>query len=126
MNMPNGLNPWVLIGETLLVLGLLWFLFVRRKSTFSPDPRTLQKFELKLSGKLMPDKIQVRVNVPTQLIIHRFEDTPDDELFEIEAFDIYELLPALHTTIIAFTPQKTGSFPMVLAGERHAGTIIVQ
>ncbi len=74
---------------------------------------------------LSPIEIRIESNRPTQLLIHRLDREPDDELFEIEDLDIYELLPALHTTIISFQADKRGKFKMVLAGQREAGVIIV-
>jgi len=126
MKLPNGDNPWVLLIEVAIALALLWYLFARKKSTFGPEARHLQRVELKLRGGLSPAEIRLQAGRPAQLLIHRYEREPSDELFEIEELGIYELLPALHTTIIALNPDKRGRFPMVLGGEKQAGMVIVE
>ena len=126
MKLPNGDNIWTLLIQIGLAIILLIYLFGRRKSTFGPEARRLLRVELKLSGGLVPSEVHLPVGQPAQLIIHRYEEEPPEELFEIEALNIYELLPALYTTIIAIHPETRGRFPIVLGGERQAGTLIVE
>lgn len=126
MKLPNGDIPWALLIQIGLALALLLFLFGRRKSTFGPEARRLQRIEVELRGGLKPTEVRLQAGRPAQLLIHRYETEPFDELFEIEALGIYELLPALHTTIIALTASKPGRFPIVLGGEKQAGFLIVE
>jgi plastocyanin domain-containing protein len=126
LRLPNGDNPWVLLIEIAVVGAILWLLFFRRAFSHTAEKQGLHRVELKLSGVLAPAEVHVGLNQPTQLVIHRFDADPQEELFEIEELGIYELLPAFHTTIIAFNPTKRGRFPMVLAGEKKAGMIVVE
>jgi plastocyanin domain-containing protein len=126
MNLPNGDNLWVLLFEIGLVGGIVWYLYLRKSHRKEGDESEIQRIEIKLLGELSPSTVHVKAGLRAQLIIHRFETEPTEELFEIEEFDIYELLPAGHTTIIAFDPIRRGTFPMVLAGEKKAGVIIVE
>lgn len=119
-------NPYGLIFEILVAASLFIFLFWRRPKKKDADSRELLRIEIKLSGGFQPSEVHLNLGRPTQLVIHRFEAAPEDELFEIEDLDIYELLPAYHTTIIAINPHKRGSFPMILGGEKKAGLIIVE
>ncbi|MBI5058615.1 cupredoxin domain-containing protein [candidate division KSB1 bacterium] len=105
---------------------ILIFLFFRKRNNKSDQNTPIQRVEVKLSGTFHPAETRIQVNRPTQLLIHRFETEPEHELFEIEELNLYELLPAKHTTIIAFTAEKRGSFGMVVAGEREAGRLIVE
>jgi len=84
--------------------------------------------ELKLSesGKLTPHEMRIPVKRKIHLVIQRLDREPTEELFEIEALNVYELLPALHVTIIAIQTEQRGRFPIVLAGEQEAGTLIVE
>jgi len=119
-------NPWLVFTEILIAGGIFGYLFFRRKPS-DRGPEGIQRIELKLSGAaLNPDEIRVKFNRPAQLLVHRFEEDPAEELFEIDELKVYALLPALHTTIIPFSPQRRGIFPIVLGGERQAGTMIVE
>ena len=126
MNLPNGDNPWVLLIEIAAAGFILWLLFFRSKFSHPTDKPGLQRVEVKLSGALNPAEVKVVAGRPAQLLIHRFDKEPPEELFEIEELGIYELLPALYTTVIAFNPEKRGKFPMILGGERKAGTMVVE
>lgn len=119
-------NSTTLIIEVIAALGLLLYLYFRKKAGKLPETRTIQRIEIKLLGKLTPKEVHVKAGNPAQLLIYRYDSDPVEELFEIEALGIYEILPALHTTIIAFTPERHGRFPMVLGGERKAGVMIVE
>ncbi len=119
-------NPWILFGEIVFAAALLGYFFFRKKSG-EPEQEGVQRIEMKLSGAaLHPAEIRVKYNRPAQLLVHRFEDDPAEELFEIDDLKVYALLPAMHTTIIPFNPQQRGTFPIVLGGERPAGTVIVE
>jgi plastocyanin domain-containing protein len=119
-------NPQGLILEIGLAIALFVYLFWWRKKSSTPETNALQRIEVKLSGTFQPPEIRVLAGRPAQLLIHRFDQDPAEELFEIEALEIYELLPAFHTTIIAFQAEKRGSYPMILGGERKAGLLIVE
>ena len=119
-------NPWIIFGEIVIAAALLGYFFFRKKPG-EPEPEGVQRIEMKLSGAaLSPNEIRVKFNRPAQLLVHRFESDPAEELFEIDDLKVYALLPAMHTTIIPFNPQQRGTFPIVLAGERPAGTVIVE
>ena len=119
-------NAWLIFTEILIAGAIFWYLFFRTKPKSATDEGVL-RVELKLSGALLqPQEIHVQVNRSTQLLIHRFDNEPAEELFEIDDLRVYALLPALHTTIIPFHPQERGTFPMILGGDRQAGTIIVE
>jgi len=111
--------------EILAALGLLAYFFFRRRKK-ARDEAGVQIVELRLEGKLNPDEIRVRAGEPVQLRIHRYERAPKEQLFEIEELEIYEILPAMCTTVISFTPTKRGRFPMILAQENKAGEIVVE
>jgi len=112
-----------LIGVVALIFGYLYF---RKKPQLDPDDVPLQQIELKLKGVFSPGEVRIRTGKPVQMLIHRFETEPVDEIFEINELEIHELLPAAHTTVIAFLPKKKGTFKMMLGGEREAGEIIVE
>jgi plastocyanin domain-containing protein len=126
MGHPFNENTTTLIIEAIAVLILLAYFYYRKKSSEAPDSRTIQRIEIKLLGSLTPSEVRVQAGRPAQLYISRFDEDPKEELFEIEALGIYEVLPALNTTIIAFTPERHGRFPMVLGGVRTAGLMIVE
>ncbi len=119
-------NPWIVFAEIVIAAAILGYLFLWKKPN-EPEQEGVQRIEVKLSGTaLSPDEIRVKFNRPAQLLVHRFEAEPAEELFEIDDLKVYALLPALHTTIIPFNPQERGIFSIVLGGERPAGTVIVE
>jgi hypothetical protein len=126
MPQANAYNPYVLAVEILLAMGLLLYFFRKRRASNSEESAGPQRFELKLRDNFEPREARLKLGKHAQLIIHRFATEPADELFEIEELEIYELLPALHTTVIAVNPQKRGRFRMVLGGEREAGVLVVE
>jgi plastocyanin domain-containing protein len=119
-------NSATLLIEILVALGLLIYFYFRKRAGKLPESRTIQRIEIKLLGTFDPPEVHVRVGKPAQLLILRYDDEPKDELFEIEGVGIYEILPAHYTTIIAFTPERHGTYPMILGGERQAGLMIVE
>lgn len=124
--MANADNPYVLAIEIVLAAGLLLYFFRKRKQRSDVDQVGLQRIEFKLHENFDPREARIKLGAPAQIIIHRFATEPADELFEIEELEIYELLPALHATIIKLTPTKKGKFSMKLGGEREAGVLVVE
>ncbi|MBU0507643.1 cupredoxin domain-containing protein [bacterium] len=120
-------NPWIILLEILLAAGILIYLFFRRKSGKPGVHDRFGRVEAKLKGgKLDPPELRAPVGRLSQLVIHRYDQEPREELIEIADLEIYELLPALNTTIIRFQPEKRGTFPIVLGAEREIGTLIVE
>jgi plastocyanin domain-containing protein len=120
-------NPWLTFVEIVIAAAILGYLFFRRQPGQVEDSNSVRRIEIKLLGAaLTPSEISVPWNRPAQLVIHRLDSDPEEELFEVDELRVYALLPALHTTIIPFNPQQRGSFPMILGGERKAGVMIVE
>jgi len=115
-----------MVAGIAFVAAVFWFYYFRGKSRPSKprEARTLQQIECKLkNGKLEPEEVELKRNHPVQWLIHRYDSEPADEIFEIEELELYELLPAGHTTIIAFLPEKRGEFKIVLGAEREGGVV---
>lgn len=124
----DPLSFWKMVAGIAFVAGIFWFFYFRGRSGSSAprEERKLQQFESKLkNGQLEPAEYEIRADHPVQWLIHRFDTEPDDEIFEIEELELYELLPAGHTTIIAFLPDKKGKYKIILGTEREAGLIKV-
>ncbi|RPH93378.1 hypothetical protein EHM69_10460 [candidate division KSB1 bacterium] len=115
-----------LILQIVLALGLLGYFVFRKKSKSNAENNEIRRIEIKLIEELTPSEIHVQFDQITDLIIHRYAQTPPEEYMGIEDLDIYEILPAGHTTIITINPQKRGTFPIILGGAKAAGTIIVE
>jgi|WetSurMetagenome_2_1015567.scaffolds.fasta_scaffold983524_1 hypothetical protein len=126
--MAIGQNTISLIFEILLAGLIAAYLFLRKRPSTKLDEQSILRVELKLSenGRLTPQEVRIPVGQRAQLVIQRFDREPAEELFEIEALNVYELLPALHATIIVIKPEQRGRFPMVLATEREAGMLVVE
>ena len=115
----------MLAGVGLLALVFYWFYFRNRLPAATVrEERKLQQIESKLkSGLLEPAEYEFKVNMPVQWLIHRFDSEPDDEIFEISELEIYELLPAGHTTVLTFLPEKKGKYRVILGTEHEAGVV---
>lgn len=124
----DPLSFWKTAAGIAFIGGVFWYFYFRGRSrkVVPREERMLQQFESKLlNGKLEPEEYEFKVNQPVQWLINRFDSAPDDEIFEIEGLEIYELLPAGHTTILAFLPEKKGKFKIVLGAERVGGDVRV-
>jgi plastocyanin domain-containing protein len=119
-------NPWVLTVEIVLAAGLLLYFLGRRKLPSKEERHAPVRLEVKLRGTFTPQEVRTKCGQLAQLMIHRLDEQPEDELFEIEELEIYELLPAMHLTIISINPQNRGRFAMIVGGETQAGTLIVE
>ena len=119
-------NTVTIVIEILLAAVLLFYFFSRKKRRKHDERHAQQYVEAKLNGVFTPSEIRVKAGYPVELRIHRYSTNPLEEYLDIEELKIYEILPALHTTIITFTPGQRGRFPMILGGDRNAGTIFVE
>lgn len=120
------LSFWKMVAGIAFIAAVFWYFYFRGRSGSSEprEARKLQQFETKLkNGILEPAEYDIKVDHPVQWLINRYDSEPDDEIFEIADLEIYELLPAEHTTIIAFLPEKKGKFKIVLGAEREAGVV---
>ncbi|MBK6764980.1 MAG: cupredoxin domain-containing protein [bacterium] len=117
-----------MVAGVAFVAAVFWYFYFRGRSghRVPREERKLQQFESKLkNGVLEPVEYDITCNLPVQWLIHRFDTEPDDEILEINELEIYELLPAGHTTVIAFYPEQKGKFKIVLGTERTAGVMRV-
>ncbi|RQW00275.1 hypothetical protein EH220_00485 [bacterium] len=114
---------FLLIGVVALIFGYLYF---RKQPEVDSDELPLQQVELKLKGIFSPDSVRLKQNKPVQMLVHRFDLEPADEIFEVSELELYELLPAAHTTVITFLPKQKGRFKMILGGEQEAGEMIIE
>ena len=124
----DPLSFWKMVAGIAFIAAIFWFFYFRGRSARSEprEARKLQQFETKLkNGQLEPAEYEIRLGHPVQWLIHRYDSEPDDEIFEIDELEIYELLPAGHTTIIAFLPEKKGKYKIVLGTNREAGIVRV-
>jgi len=120
-------NPWLTFIEIMIAAAIFGYLFFRRRPGQVEGSNSVRRIEIKLSGAaLTPTEVSVPWNRPAQLVIHRLDSDPEEELFEVDELQMYALLPARYTTIIPFNPQRRGAFPMILGGEREAGKMIVE
>ncbi len=124
----DPLSFWKMAAGIAFVGGVFWFFYFRNRSGSSGprEERKLQQLETKLkNGQLEPAEYDIRRGHPVQWLINRYDVEPDDEIFEINELEIYELLPAGHTTVIAFLPEKKGKFKIVLGTDREVGVVRV-
>ncbi|MCB9367253.1 MAG: cupredoxin domain-containing protein [Calditrichaeota bacterium] len=107
---------------------IFWYFYFRGRGSSDPrEERKLQQIESELKdGKLVPAEFELRVNHPVQWLIHRYDSEPEDEIFEINELELYELLPAGHTTVMAFLPEKKGKFKIVLGTDRDVGVMKIE
>lgn len=124
--MSSNYNTWFLLAQILAAGAILAFLYFRRSPVLTSREREIQRIEIKLLGNFSPTEVRFQPDRTAQLVIHRFDSEPKDEIFEIEELNIYELLPAGHTTIISFETEKRGMFPITLGEKQQAGMLIVE
>ncbi len=119
-------NNWVLLAEIVAAGIILIYLFFRKGKKGVSYPGSFRRIDIKLHGSLQPREICIGSGETVHLYIHRYDAEPSEELFEIDALELYELLPAGHTTIIKVASERRGRFPIVLGAEKEVGVLVIQ
>lgn len=106
--------------------GYLWWRSFPRAGTARHTADGVQVIEMLVRKGYHPARVRVRVGWPVRLIIKRNEDDPSSAGIYFTEPPLWRRLPAFATTVIAFTPEKTGDHLFASEEGRYRGHLIVE
>lgn len=123
----DAIELTVVIGGIGLIAAVLWYFFGEREQTAAETNASgLQEIKITVKGGYSPDVIIVRKDVPVRLNFYRDETSSCSERVVFSDFGIVRDLPAFKTTVIEFTPDKTGEYAFACGMNMLRGKLIVR
>ena len=117
----------VVIGGIGLIALVLWYFFGEREATAATvNDAGVQEIDVTVKGGYSPDVIVVDRGRPVRLNFRREETSSCSEQVVLGDFGIARDLPAIKTTPVEFTPEKSGEFPFTCGMNMLHGKLIVQ
>ena len=128
--MDLNLLPWIGLTIGLLAVGgggcYLWWRSPRRMASARIAADGVQVVEVLVRAGYHPATIRVRAGRPVRLLLRRDEDDPCSAGINLTEPPLRRRLPAFATTVIAFTPKKTGNHLFTCEEGRYRGHLIVE
>ena len=81
---------------------------------------------LRIKGSYFPDILKARKGVPLRIRVYRDENSACTEELVFSDFGIRATLAAFDTTLVSFTPDRTGSFTFSCGMDMVHGTLLVE
>lgn len=117
----------VLAVGVLLIGAILWYFFGAREAVRTGvTDAGVQEIRVTVKGGYSPDVIVVKQGTPVRLAFYRDETASCSELVLFRDFDIARDLPAFKTTVVEFTPDKSGEFTFTCGMNMMRGKLIVE
>ena len=111
----------VTIAGAVVIGGIVWFFFGPRGGvTARSSAGGVQVVEIEVRRSYSPDRIEVELGRPVQLVFTRREPNPCTDQVVFPDFDIVRDLPVGRAVPIEFTPDRVGEF------EFHCGMSMVR
>ena len=119
---------WSVLAAGIVVVGLiLWYFFGERERTVVAErDGGVQELKVTVKGGYSPDLIVVKQGRPVKLDFYRDETASCSEEVIFGDFGIARKLPAFETTVIEFTPEKSGEFTFMCGMSMLRGKLIVE
>lgn len=116
----------VVIGALAMIAMVLWYFFgEREKVSATVTDAGVQEVKITVKGGYSPDVIVVRRGVPVKLDFFRDETASCSDQVIFGDFGIARDLPPFKTTVIEFTPDKTGEFTFTCGMNMLRGKLVV-
>ncbi|HEY0321079.1 MAG TPA: cupredoxin domain-containing protein [Pyrinomonadaceae bacterium] len=117
----------VVIAGASLIAFVLWYFFGERERTSATVSESgVQEIKVTVKGGYSLDVIVVRKGKPVRLNFYRDETNSCSEQVIFGDFRIARDLPAYKTTVIEFTPDRTGEFTFTCGMNMLRGKLIVE
>ena len=100
----------VTVGGFVTILFLAWFFFGPKKAKEADVIGGVQEVRITVKGGYSPDVIRVQEGVPLRLVFDRQEASDCSDRVVFPDFQASKSLAPFATTILEFTPTKSGSF----------------
>jgi plastocyanin domain-containing protein len=117
----------VSIGGVLAIAFVLWFFFgSRKKVAATVKDSGAQEVDIVVKGGYSPDVIVVQKDKPVRLNFYRDETSSCSEQVVFGDFGVIRNLPAFKSTVVEFTPDKSGEFTFTCGMNMLRGKLIVE
>lgn len=114
------------LGFILIASGYLWWRLHYRTLSARLTADGVQVVEVLVREGYHPASVRVRAGRPVRLMLRRDEDDLCSAGIYLTEPPLRRRLPAFTTTVISFTPEKTGTHLFTCEEGRHRGHLIVE
>ena len=116
----------VLVSGIVLSALILWYFFGPKPRVSAQVADGVQEVRVIVKGGYSPDVIVVKQGAPVKLEFYRDETASCSEEIVFGDFGIARHLPAFQTTVIEFTPEKSGEFTFTCGMNMMRGKLVVE
>lgn len=108
--------------------GVLWWFFFgpRARATATLSASGAQELSVTVQGGYSPDRLVAKRGIPLRIKFTRKESSSCSERVVFGDFDISKALPENETTVVEFTPDRTGEFTFTCGMGMYQGRLVVQ
>ncbi|MCH8065337.1 MAG: heavy metal translocating P-type ATPase [Chloroflexi bacterium] len=121
-----GTEIVVTIGGLVSIALLVWFFFGPKTARTAELRAGVQEIKITVKGGYSPDTIRVRQGVPLRLVFDRQENSDCSARVVFPDFQAGKSLKPFGTTVLEFTPDKSGEFGFACGMNMLHGTLIVE
>lgn len=124
----TALELLVGVAGGVFIIWELWYFLGPRTAPVAGEgeDRGVQDIRIVVRGGYDPDMVVVGTGKPVRIQFYRDEVAECSERVVFESLGIDRALPAFETTIIEFTPDKTGDYPFHCGRYVLNGRIVAQ
>lgn len=118
----------VIVLALVLIAGIAWWFFGKRKSTLVAARRegNKQVVEITVDGGYKPGVVELQQNVPAELVFLRKDPSGCYEEVVFPDFGVHTKLPVGQPHVVAITPEKAGEFTYACGMNMFFGKVIVK
>ena len=122
----SGTEIAVTIGGLAAIAFLAWFFFGPKTARAAELRAGVQEIKITVRGGYSPDIIRVRQGVPLRLVFDRQENSDCSARVVFPDFQAAKSLKPFGTTVLEFTPDKSGEFGFACGMNMLHGTLVVE
>ena len=115
----------VLVSAAAVIAALGWYFFGPRRARTARLTGGVQRVEITVRGGYRPDVIQVRQNVPLELVFDRQESGDCTSHVVFPDLGVNAALPAFARTTVRVDPARAGRFGFACGMNMIHGTLVV-
>ncbi|MCH7611632.1 MAG: heavy metal translocating P-type ATPase [Chloroflexi bacterium] len=122
----DGTEIAVTVGGLVAIAFLAWFFFGPKTARTAEVRAGVQEIKITVKGGYSPDTIRVRQGVPLRLVFDRQENSDCSARVVFPDFQAAKSLKPFGTTVLEFTPDKSGEFGFACGMNMLHGTLVVE
>ncbi|MFB3052655.1 MAG: HAD-IC family P-type ATPase, partial [Dehalococcoidia bacterium] len=122
----TGTEIAVTLGGLVSIAFLAWFFFGPKTARTAEIRAGIQEIKITVKGGYSPDIIRVKQGVPLRLVFDRQENSDCSARVVFPDFQASKSLKPFGTTVLEFTPDKSGEFGFACGMNMLHGTLVVE